>query len=144
MENNSLTVYGLGSAQGLDRLGWRLVEQLADRDQSDSIHFQPVADPALLAGLLLDAGRVLLLDAAAWPAGEVRQVSAEALAEMPACSSHATSLVDTLQLARTLNPALQVAIIGIGIAGETHGVDTLCEQVLAQVRRLIATFQTAD
>ncbi|MGB5305068.1 MAG: hypothetical protein WBO57_02395, partial [Gammaproteobacteria bacterium] len=65
-------IIGLGSPNGLDQVGWRLVDALGEYLPDE--YFEPglvvtgnCAAPALLPAMVADAERVLLVDALSGP-----------------------------------------------------------------------------
>ncbi|MGB5340340.1 MAG: hydrogenase maturation protease [Gammaproteobacteria bacterium] len=154
-------IIGLGSPNGLDQVGWRLVDALGEYLPDE--YFEPglvvtgnCAAPALLPAMVADAERVLLVDALSGPhaAGAVCRIDPGELARFAGvASSHGIDLQQALLLLESLSVAPPRSII-FGIGTGVHatdnpesGIDTVTAAALpalvAAVETDIRTFLTA-
>ena len=138
-----MTIIGLGSPFGDDRVGWRVAETLAAKlptDQARVIRLDRPG-PALLDELAGRA-RVILIDAAATgePPGTLSCMADAASAPaMDRVSSHGLGLIQTLQLGRALDllpPQLDLFLISIDPARTRDPDADLSDPVAAAVAPL--------
>ncbi len=133
---------GVGTDWGDDRAGLRVAELLERRLPAD-VGVVACRNPGLeLADALRGVDAAVVVDAvrSGSPAGHVRRVEPEALAEPRAFSTHGLGVVEGLALARALGCApARLAIVGIEadhLGGETlspaveRGARAACEHVL--------------
>lgn len=99
-----IRVLGIGSPDGADQVGWRVVEALRGRVDPDVELLALDRPGAALIRWMDGVDRLLLIDALVdgGPPGRVLQPSAAELDNQRALSSHEQSLVETLRLAATL------------------------------------------
>lgn len=115
-----MTIIGLGSPFGDDRVGWRVAEALAALLSPAQARLLSLdrPGPALLEELAGRA-RVILIDAAATdaPAGTLYRLDDPAtVSAAETVSSHGLGLAQTLELGRALDmlpPQLELYLIGI-------------------------------
>ncbi len=134
----------LGSPREADALAWRLADVLearvAQTPACAGVEIVRCAAPAQLPALLAGARAALILDAVAQlPAGTVRALAPEEIADAPAWSSHGLGLVTALELARALGDLPpQMTILGLGTGGPEADVDALAAALLPAIWRVLA------
>jgi hydrogenase maturation protease len=138
-----VTIIGLGSPFGDDRVGWRVAEILAAKLPAELAGVLRLDRPGpMLLNELAGRARVILIDAAATgdPPGRLYCMADAALTPaMDTVSSHGLGLIQTLQLGRALDllpPQLDLFLITIDPA-RTRDPDTdLSDPVAAAVAPL--------
>jgi hydrogenase maturation protease len=110
-------IVGLGrDGAGDDAIGLHVARALADR-----YAVRELSDASALVPLL-ETVRVVIVDAVVGlPPGTVARLDPDALAGYPPVSSHGMAVATALALARTLYGAIDVAVVGIGIARPADG-----------------------
>lgn len=100
-----LRIIGLGSPQGDDQFGWRVIEMLQRASVPDAVQLVALDRPGTgLLPLLQHADTVVVIDAMDMgaEAGDLLELHASQLLEEPhfaELSSHGVGLIDTLRLA---------------------------------------------
>ena len=118
---------------------------VALRLRQEGIAALEAGDGASLLALLDGASRAVVIDAAvgAGPPGQVRVLRP---GELPAgvhpVSSHGLSVPEALQLARVLDPALEVTVVAVSIAEAPIGAEGLSPPVTAAVEEAAARVRT--
>ncbi|MCU0835259.1 MAG: hydrogenase maturation protease [Chromatiaceae bacterium] len=139
-----MTVIGLGSPFGDDRVGWRVVELLSRRLAPALARVLPLdrPGPALLEALGGRAEAVLIDGAATGrPLGSIHRLCAAEVAASGARtdSGHGLGLAETLQLGRALGilpPRLTVYVVSIDPTDTVHPDARLTKEVEAAAVRL--------
>jgi hydrogenase maturation protease len=140
-----MSVIGIGSPRGDDRVGWCVADALARQPRAADARILKLDRPgAALLDALAGRRRVVIVDAAATGAapGTLYRVSLPDLAEIPAAaSSHGFGLAQALELGRGLGvlpPELYLYLVGID-PRRTVGIgQALSPAVAAAVGRLTA------
>jgi len=144
----TVCVIGVGSPEGDDRLGWEVTQRLADdtalRNRCGThLKVECIAHPGAIADGLAGCRHALVGDAvrSGKPVGTLHGLELDSVAQaVPAFSSHGLDLITALQLARELEPGLQVLhLYGIeaDLPRDGAGLSESVQQALVPlVRRL--------
>ena len=156
-DNASITIVGIGSPWGDDRVGWCVADALAARLNASTARVLKLDRPG--AALLPEiAGRrhVVLVDAAVTGAGAgtLRCIALDELPSTAAVSSHGFGLAETLKLAQSLGElpaALWLYVVSIDAEAAVRPEADLTPAVAAAVApltdaicRRLATLGTPD
>ena len=135
-------VIGVGSPQGDDALGWRVIEQLQQKKLPESVELLCLDRPGpSLLHYLQGVDKVLLVDAAdmGLAPGSVRCFPAEQLPQLDSVtclSSHGWGLHETLQLADSCAislPSIELWLIQLARIHPLQPLDGAVEQAVLDV-----------
>lgn len=119
--HQALGVFGVGSARGIDALGWAAVEYLrtalCDHPAAGCIHWHTSRTPADMLPHWEALDQVILLDALSVRRPDVgpRWVTPQALEAAVGLSSHGLGIRETVELAAALELRPRLAILGLGV-----------------------------
>ena len=145
-------VIGVGSAQGSDRLGWRVIERLQEtgfdrRFAHGTVLLLTCRFPAQLVNMLKECDHAVVIDAVRQPAGQLTEFSTQDLVQTgDGCSSHGIGVGEALALAEELLPdPVPVGILGIGTGRQDDGampdVDALLPALQERLTNAIQVFR---
>ncbi len=141
----ALSIIGIGSPFGADRVGWEVVEGLkADRALQDlsfgELKFLSLDRPGVaLLEYFQDTEHVILIDAVAGGvAGKISEISKEKLLNSPAnLSSHSAGVAEALQMGSIMNVLPdKIELIGIEV-GECYDQLILDESSFSLLTKII-------
>lgn len=139
-------VIGVGSPQGDDALGWRVIDTLQQMPLSDSVELLSLDRPgSTLLHYLQGVDRVLLVDAAQMelPAGSIRRFMRDELPQLDGIrclSSHGWGLHETLALAESCNlplPRIELWLIQLAQLTPLSPLNEAMEQAVADLSQTI-------
>lgn len=139
-------VIGIGSPQGDDRVGWVVLEQLADRADvraaGDRVSLELLDRPgATLIGRWQGAHKVVMIDAvrSGAPPGTLHRISADDIVDDDRLtSSHGFGVAEAIRLAQSLG-ALPEELVVLGIeAGSAASIgESLSPQIVQALPRFV-------
>lgn len=119
--HQALGVFGIGSARGIDALGWAAVDYLrtalCDHPAAACLHWYTSRTPADMLPHWEALDQVILVDAmpVRGPDAGPRWVALQALEAAGGLSSHGLGLREAVELAAALELRPRVAILGLGV-----------------------------
>lgn len=138
-----LRIVGLGSPQGDDQFGWRVLELLQQETVPDSVELVALDRPGTgLLPMLQDTEQVLVVDAvdmAAAP-GHLIELEASQLLQEPGfseLSSHGIGLIDTLKLAQACQIELSPIQLHLVQLGHLEPFEPLSNPVQLAAQKLV-------
>ncbi|RRQ22870.1 hypothetical protein [Thiohalobacter thiocyanaticus] len=147
--HQALGVFGIGSAGGIDALGWAAVDYLhtalCDHPAAGCIRWYISRAPADMLPRWDGLDRVILLDAmpVTGPDAGPRWVTPQALEAAGGLSSHGLGIREAVELAAALGMRPRLLILGLGVdpeAGQTPA-DWLAQQGPALTHAVTARLQ---
>lgn len=136
-----VTIIGVGSDHGNDRVGWQLIEQL--RQSGFEKRFEPgrlalliCRFPAQLVSLLEDCEQAIIIDAVSGTPGTLIEFDAQdLLLSKDLHSTHGIGVGEALTLARRLLPEpVPVSILGVGIGEPDSAVSVDIDALLPDLQ----------
>lgn len=138
-----LRIIGLGSPQGDDQFGWRVLELLQQEAVPDSVELVVLDRPGTgLLPMLQGADKVLVVDAVDMSAvpGHLIEVEAAQLLREPVfagLSSHGIGLIDTLKLAQACEIKLAPIQLNLVQVGHLETFEPLSNPVQLAAQKLV-------
>lgn len=138
-----LRIIGLGSPQGDDQFGWRVLELLQQETVPSSVELVVLDRPGTrLLSMLQDVDKVLLVDAVDMgaPSGELIELEASQLLQEPGfaeLSSHGMGVIDTLKLAQASEIELVPIQLHLVQLGHLEPFEPLSNPVQLAVQKVV-------
>ena len=135
----AVSIIGIGSPHGADRMGWLATEQLQSLAWPFTTHWHSCRTPAELPGLLANTTKAVLIDALAAPTstGNILRLTADQIQQQPQiCSSHGFDLAAALNLTTSLGDCPpHLLILGIPVDPTQDLPDPPPDGIIANLRQ---------